>query len=144
MSLPLLQASRASVVLNIGSTFGSIGYPGFTAYSASKFAMNGFFEALRTEVAAHGVSVTLAYPGVVDTQIRLRGFNAAGQPAGKSGLEIMQAMLRGEQYSTIFKDTRDLAKVTADDVNRVAAKYLRSTFINAGISSLQGAHHVAQ
>ena len=54
--------------------------------------MNGFFEALRVELVPHGVSVTLAYPGVVATDIRYRGFNAQGQPAGRSGLDESGAM----------------------------------------------------
>jgi NAD(P)-dependent dehydrogenase (short-subunit alcohol dehydrogenase family) len=90
-ALPHLKANRGRIVA-VSSLAGLNGVPGRTAYSASKFAMNGFFEALRTEVAAQGISVTLAYPGVVDTQIRLRGFNAAGQPAGKSGLDERGAM----------------------------------------------------
>jgi NAD(P)-dependent dehydrogenase (short-subunit alcohol dehydrogenase family) len=61
---------------------GLVGVPGRTAYSATKFAMTGFFEALRTELKSAGVSVTTAYPGVVATQIRHRGFNAAGVAAG--------------------------------------------------------------
>ena len=58
------------------SLAGLVGVPGRTAYSATKFAMTGFFEALRTELEAAGVSVTTAYPGVVATQIRHRGYNA--------------------------------------------------------------------
>jgi short-subunit dehydrogenase len=54
--------------------------------------MNGFMEALRTELLSDGVSVTIAYPGVVDTDIRRRGFNAVGQPAGTSGLSEDKAM----------------------------------------------------
>lgn len=90
-ALPHLLASRGSVVA-VSSLAGLIGVPGRTAYSASKFAMTGFFEALRTEVASAGVSVTIAYPGVVDTQIRYRGFNAQGQAAGRSGLKEDAAM----------------------------------------------------
>jgi short-subunit dehydrogenase len=66
--------------------------PGRTAYSATKFAMTGFFEALRAELKGAGVSVTTAYPGVVSTQLRHRGFNAKGQPAGSSGLKEDEAM----------------------------------------------------
>jgi short-subunit dehydrogenase len=54
--------------------------------------MTGFFEALRVELAEQGVSVTIAYPGVVATEIRYRGFNAQGQAAGKSGLDERGAM----------------------------------------------------
>lgn len=90
-ALPHLKASRGQVVA-VSSLAGLVGVPGRTAYSASKFAMTGFFEALRAELKGAGVGVTTAYPGVVATQIRHRGYNAAGQPAGASGLKEDKAM----------------------------------------------------
>jgi short-subunit dehydrogenase len=90
-ALPYLKQSRGSIVA-VSSLAGLVGVPGRTAYSASKFAMTGFFEALRAELKGAGVSVTTAYPGVVATQIRHRGFNAAGAPAGASGLKEDDAM----------------------------------------------------
>lgn len=90
-ALPYLKQSRGSIVA-VSSLAGLVGVPGRTAYSASKFAMTGFFEALRAELKSAGVSVTTAYPGVVATQIRHRGFNAAGAPAGASGLKEDDAM----------------------------------------------------
>ena len=90
-ALPHLKASRGSIVA-VSSLAGLVGVPGRTAYSASKFAMTGFFEALRAEVKGAGVSVTTAYPGVVATRIRYRGFNAQGQEAGTSALKEEGAM----------------------------------------------------
>jgi NAD(P)-dependent dehydrogenase (short-subunit alcohol dehydrogenase family) len=90
-ALPHLRSSRGRIVA-VSSLAGLVGVPGRTAYSASKFAMTGFFEALRAELKGVGVSVTTAYPGVVDTRIRYRGFNALGQEAGRSGLSEEGAM----------------------------------------------------
>jgi short-subunit dehydrogenase len=90
-ALPHLKASRGHIVA-VSSLAGLVGVPGRTAYSASKFAMAGFFEALRTELRGVGVSVTTAYPGVVLTNIRSRGLNATGQAAGSSGLKEDDAM----------------------------------------------------
>jgi len=90
-ALPHLKASRGSIVA-VNSLAGLVGVPGRTAYSATKFAMTGFFEALRIELKAAGVSVTTAYPGVVKTSIRHRGYNARGEPAGSSGLKEDDAM----------------------------------------------------
>lgn len=90
-ALPYLRQSRGSIVA-VSSLAGLFGVPGRTAYSASKFAMTGFFEALRAELKTAGVSVTTAYPGVVATQIRHHGLNAAGQTAGSSGLKEDNAM----------------------------------------------------
>jgi len=90
-ALAPLKASKGRIVA-VSSLAGLIGVPGRTAYSATKFAMTGFFEALRAELKGAGVSVTTAYPGVVATQIRYRGYNAAGQAAGASGLKEDDAM----------------------------------------------------
>ncbi|NDC60952.1 MAG: SDR family oxidoreductase [Betaproteobacteria bacterium] len=90
-ALPYLKASHGRIVA-VSSLAGMVGVPGRTAYSASKFAMAGFFEALRAEVKDAGVSVTIAYPGVVRTNIRLHGLNAKGENAGVSGLREEQAM----------------------------------------------------
>ena len=90
-ALPYLRASRGRVVA-VSSLAGLVGVPGRTAYGATKFAMAGFFESLRAEMKAHGVSVTTAYPGVVDTRIRYRGYNAAGGELGSSSLKEDKAM----------------------------------------------------
>lgn len=90
-ALPHLQASRGKIV-GVSSLAGLVGVPGRTAYSASKFAMTGFLEALRAELKPSGVSVTTAYPGVVDTRIRYHGYNAQGQAAGISSLKEDDAM----------------------------------------------------
>jgi len=90
-ALPYLKQSRGRIVA-VSSLAGLVGVPGRTAYSATKFAMGGFFEALRAELKPAGVSVTTAYPGVVATQIRHRGFNAAGGALGSSSLKEDKAM----------------------------------------------------
>lgn len=90
-ALPHLKASRGSIVA-VSSLVGLVGVPGRTAYAATKFAVTGFFESLRAEVKGAGVSVTTAFPGVVATGTRVHGFNAAGQPAGVSGLKEDDAM----------------------------------------------------
>ena len=90
-ALPYLKTSKGRIVA-VSSLAGLVGVPGRTAYSATKFAMTGFFEALRTELKSSGVSVTTAFPGVVATQLRHRGFNAQGVAAGSSGLKEDGAM----------------------------------------------------
>ena len=90
-ALPYLKASRGSIVA-VSSLAGLVGVPGRTAYGASKFAMTGFFEALRSELKGAGISITTAYPGVVATRIRYRGYNAQGQEFGASSLKEDAAM----------------------------------------------------
>jgi short-subunit dehydrogenase len=90
-ALPHLISAKGSIVA-VSSLAGIVGVPGRTAYSASKFAQAGFFEALRAEMVSHDVSVTTAYPGVVLTQIRQHGLNAQGEALGSSGLKEDGAM----------------------------------------------------
>lgn len=67
--LPHLQAQPQAHIVNISSVFGLIAPVGQTAYSASKFAVRGFTEALRHELAATSVRVTCVHPGGVATNI---------------------------------------------------------------------------
>ncbi len=90
-ALAAIKASRGLIV-GIASLAGKVGVPGRTAYCASKFAQAGFFEALRTELMGTGVDVTVVFPGVVATNIRLHGYGADGKVAGVSGLKEDGAM----------------------------------------------------
>ena len=65
--LPMLRREPTALVVNVGSTFGSIGYPGFAAYCASKFAVRGFSEALRRELADTRVKVLYIAPRATKT-----------------------------------------------------------------------------
>jgi short-subunit dehydrogenase len=65
--LPELLREEQALIVNLGSTFGSIGYPGFTAYCASKFALRGFSEALRRELADTRVNVLYIAPRAART-----------------------------------------------------------------------------
>jgi short-subunit dehydrogenase len=56
-------------IVNVGSTFGSIGFPFFAAYSASKFGLRGFSQALRRELAGTGVGVTYVAPRATRTPL---------------------------------------------------------------------------
>ncbi len=90
-ALPALKRSRGLVV-GMSSLAGRTGVPGRTAYCASKFALGGFFEALRIEMAQSGVGVTMLFPGVVATGIRRNGLDGSGRRAGKSALDESGAM----------------------------------------------------
>ncbi len=69
--LPVLRQAKAARIVNISSMFGLIAPPGQAAYSASKFAVRGFSEALRHELAGSNVGVTQVHPGGVATRIAM-------------------------------------------------------------------------
>ncbi|MBJ7470101.1 MAG: SDR family NAD(P)-dependent oxidoreductase [Solirubrobacteraceae bacterium] len=66
--IPALRAAAPSSVLIVSSVSGKIARPGAGAYSASKFALNGWADALRAEEAAHGVHVGVILPGFIATE----------------------------------------------------------------------------
>jgi short-subunit dehydrogenase len=82
----------SGLLVGVSSIAGKTGVPGRTTYCASKFAMSGFFEALRIELEGSGIAVTMIFPGVVATEIRRHGLNGEGKPAGVSGLNEEGAM----------------------------------------------------
>jgi short-subunit dehydrogenase len=67
--LPLLRQERAAQIVNMSSIFGILAPAGQTAYAASKFAVRGFSEALRHELAGTAIRVTTVHPGGVRTAI---------------------------------------------------------------------------
>jgi short-subunit dehydrogenase len=67
--LPRLKAHPGSHVVNVSSIFGIFAPPGQAAYAASKFAVRGFSEALRHELADDRVGVTVVHPGGIRTRI---------------------------------------------------------------------------
>jgi NAD(P)-dependent dehydrogenase (short-subunit alcohol dehydrogenase family) len=71
--LPLLQAQDAGAIVNTSSVFGLAGIPQQSAYCASKFAVRGFTESLRHELAGSGVRAVTVHPGGVKTNIVRNG-----------------------------------------------------------------------
>ena len=67
--LPHLLRQGEACILNTGSVFGAIGYPGYAVYSATKFAVRGFTEALRRELADTNVKVRYVAPRATRTGI---------------------------------------------------------------------------
>jgi short-subunit dehydrogenase len=66
--LPLLRASAPSAIVNVSSTAARVARPGTGAYSASKFALTGWSDALYAEEHAHGVHVGIVFPGYIATE----------------------------------------------------------------------------
>ncbi len=84
--LPLLQQSDDARLVNLSSVYGLISPPGQTAYSASKFAVRGFSNSLRHELAGSKVGVTVVHPGGVATSIA----DNARVPKGMPSKEVAQ------------------------------------------------------
>jgi len=85
-ALPEILKTKGSIV-GVSSIAGYRGLPGRTGYSASKFAMNGFMESLRTELLHSGVHVMVACPGFTASKIRVTALAKDGQAHGETSME---------------------------------------------------------
>lgn len=77
----MLERGRGQIVV-VSSIAGKVGPPRRTAYAASKHALQGFFDSLRTEVHDRGITITLACPGYVQTELGISAFTRDGGRAG--------------------------------------------------------------
>lgn len=82
--LPLLKQHDEALIVNIGSIFGSLGYPGQSVYCASKFALRGFSEALRRELSDTGVRVKYFAPRATKTRFNSEQCDALNRELGNS------------------------------------------------------------
>jgi NAD(P)-dependent dehydrogenase (short-subunit alcohol dehydrogenase family) len=93
-ALPILRTQRSGAIVNMSSLGGQLSFAGFSAYSATKFAIEGASEALAQEVAPFGIKVLIVEPGQFRT-------NLAG-----SGMRHMKVI---DAYREIVGGTRQFA-----------------------------------
>jgi len=110
-ALPHLLKSKGTII-GMSSINGRRGTPARTAYSSSKHAMEGFFEALRAEVMNRGVHVLVVCPGYTGTNIRNTALTADGKAQGESPRDESKMMSAEKVASYIFagqkKKKRDI------------------------------------
>ncbi|HQR94595.1 MAG TPA: SDR family NAD(P)-dependent oxidoreductase, partial [Sediminibacterium sp.] len=82
-ALPHILKNNGTVV-GVSSIAGYRGLPGRSGYSASKFAVNGFLESLRTELLHSGTNVLWVCPGFTTSNIRNVALNKSGKSQGES------------------------------------------------------------
>lgn len=146
--LPQLISSGRSHVVTVSSAFGLMAAPRYSAYCASKFAVRGFAEALRQELALGGqpVQVSCVYPGGVRTQILRRGRFAAGEDADavsdrfdhriarttpeRAASVILRGVQRGRPQILVGADARlvsGLLRVTGAGYQRILPRIMQRT-----------------
>lgn len=109
LSVPLLKHGRLPAVVNISSIVGKRGLPGRSEYSASKFAVQGLSEALRGELAIHGIDVIVINPGLTQTNFpsnmlerksRLQVDHMRGMTSEQVACATLKAIARGKNEVT--------------------------------------------
>jgi NADP-dependent 3-hydroxy acid dehydrogenase YdfG len=132
----MVEAKRGGQIINVSSILGIYGGPSSSAYSATKFAVRGFSESLRQELARNKIGVTAICPGLIDTRIiedgRLTSAKLAerkdkmlatwkkGLPASKVADVILAAVHSNPAVKTVGVDA-----LVISTLNRFAPRALR-------------------
>ena len=144
--LPQLRQHRPAQIMNMSSVFGIIGAAGQVAYSASKFAVRGFSESLRAELADADIGVTVIHPGGVRTNIALSalinaGLNEEQIAAVREGAEAPLRMEPREAATCIVSALKRRKKrVLVGEDAKVVARVQRLYPVNYGpvLAGVQG------
>src|SRR5688572_27661241 len=139
--LPIMRNQRSGHVISISSTAGLTSLEFCSAYSASKFGLEGFMQALQTEVAAFGINTTILNPGFFRTELLTE------QSTKYADNPIADYNERREQLMQFWKgangqqpgDPAKLAKalVTISNEEKPPLRFL------AGVDAVDTAEHVA-
>ncbi len=101
VALESIIKTKGSIV-GVSSIAGFRGLPGRSGYSASKFALNGWLEAIRTELSDDGVNVLCVCPGFTKSNIRNAALNEKGESTGESKMDEEKMMSPEECASHIL------------------------------------------
>ncbi len=127
--LPDMLSRRSGHFVVVSSVSGHVGSRGRSAYSASKHALHGFFEALRAETADAGISVTMVCPGYVRTEISasaLRGDGTAfGADEAKTDSHVEKGLSPDKVAQAIVNGVRRRSPDVIIGGTEVAAIYLK-------------------
>jgi NAD(P)-dependent dehydrogenase (short-subunit alcohol dehydrogenase family) len=114
--LPLMRRQRHGHIINVGSLAGLVGVPGQGFYSASKFALEGYSDALRIEVESFNIRVSVIEPGFFSTNLHHDMFSRANPIADYAALRsavessIAGAIMEGGDPQEVARAIVDVAE----------------------------------
>lgn len=116
----LMKSQGSGQIVNIGSTFGSIAFANFSVYSAAKFGLRGFSEALRRELANTGIKVTYVAPRATRTSMNSMSVYKMAKETGismdspeKVAGEIIKAIISEKKNHFIGFPEKLFARINA-------------------------------
>lgn len=118
--LPELRFAGRGRIIQISSGFGRVGAPLISAYNASKFALEGFSEALRYEMLPFGVFVSLIEPGPVKTEFNDNMAESPGHADSPYSKLYKRADIVVENSRPVASEARDVSKAV---LKAIQAKY---------------------
>ncbi len=112
--VPAMSTKRGGTIIWISSVQGLLGIPGRTSYAASKFAVQGYCEALRAEVASLGITVHVASPGYIRTNLSQNAIQGDGTNYGKMDDTTANGADPMEVSATIFNSVANNNNTSSD------------------------------
>lgn len=107
-TLPLLRAGRQPLVVNVGSILGHRAIPNYSEYCASKFALRGWSEALRAELASEGIGVLLVSPGSTESEFFDNLLEQQGRPTFRPTRLVSSAEVARQIVRAIQRDRAEI------------------------------------
>ncbi|MBL1144372.1 MAG: SDR family oxidoreductase [Bacteroidetes bacterium] len=133
-ALPSILENKGSVV-GVSSIAGFVGLPARTGYSASKFAMHGFLNALRNENLENDLHVLIACPGFTASNIRNTALKADGSKQGESPREEEKMMSANEVsehiYSAVVHRKEQIVLSSEGKLAHLLSKFMPKTINKA-------------
>ncbi len=127
--LPSMLAQKSGHMVVISSIAGKFGVPLRSGYSASKFALHGFFEALRSEEERNGLRVTIVCPGYIRTDISLSALRGDGGKHAKMDPALAHGMPPDECAQKILQGiARKKKEIVIAAAREKALVYLKRFF----------------
>lgn len=118
-AVPLLKRSKAGVMINLSSAAGHLGFPGRSAYAASKWAVIGFTKTLALELGPYGIRVNAILPGAVEGP-RIRAVIEAKARALGRPVEEIAAQYEGQAALGRMVTARDVANLVLFNASEAA------------------------
>jgi short-subunit dehydrogenase len=139
--LPSMLAQKRGHIVVISSVAGKFGVPMRSGYCATKFALHGFFEALRAEEERNGIHVTMVCPGYIRTDISLSALRGDGHKHAKMDPELARGMPADECARQILQGiARKKKEIIVAVAREKSLVYLKRFFPNvlAGMIGRRG------
>ena len=144
LALPHLCRGRSPMIVNVASVLGRRAIPGMVEYCASKFAMVGWSEGLRAELARHGVHVLVVCPGGVETEFDVHMIERRTQPTWRDRrrmspdrcAQLIVGAMRRRKNEVVITTTAKLVvwlnRLSPRLLDWVLARYAREPAAGAG------------
>ncbi|MCK5019644.1 MAG: SDR family oxidoreductase [Candidatus Peribacteraceae bacterium] len=121
--IPIFRQQKYGVIINLSSKAGIIGFPYYSIYSSTKWAIEGFSESLRYELEPFNIKIKLIEPGVVKTDFYGRSMDIMHEKKLNIYASFIEPVKKNIEHSDTALHPRDVAKVIFKAANDSSKKF---------------------